>query len=105
MSPSIPLACSLNADELSARVAEIGALGSDALRSISSDGALHFNGDADTRARLEAIIAAESHCCSFLRFHLREHAGELVLTISAPDGAESLARDLVRVFAARVGTA
>jgi len=39
-------------------------------------------------------------CCPFLTFDLRERAGELLLTITAPDGAEPLARELVGAFAA-----
>jgi hypothetical protein len=54
---------------------------------------------AGTRERLEGIIAAESACCSFLGFDLGDDAGELVLTVTAPEGAEPLAFDLVNAFA------
>lgn len=99
MNPTTPVACSLSADELPSRLAEIRAVGKVALLSTSSDGALHFRADKTTRGRLEEIIAAESLCCPFLRFDLRQRGGALVLSIGAPDEAEPLARDLVRAFA------
>lgn len=98
--PTTPVACSLSADELPSRLAKIRAVGKDALLSTSSDGALHFRADKTTRGRLlEEISAAESLCCPFLRFDLRQRGGALVLSIGAPDEAEPLARDLVRAFA------
>jgi hypothetical protein len=99
------IACSLSGEELPERLAELRAIGRDALLSISAEGVLLFRADERTRARLEAIIAAESSCCPFLSFDLREHAGALLLTIAAPDGAEPLAFDLVDAFAAGAGPA
>ncbi|MDQ5834495.1 MAG: hypothetical protein M3550_15805 [Actinomycetota bacterium] len=99
MNPATPIACSLSADELPRRLAEISALGKDALLSVSPDGALRFRADHATRRRLEAIIAAESLCCPFLSFDLQEEAGALVLRLGTADGGEPLARDLVRAFA------
>ena len=93
-----PIACSLSADELTDRLAEIRSLGRRSLVSSAEDGALRFRGDRDTRARLEAIIAAESRCCSFLSFELREEAGDLVLRIDAPDDAHAIRRDLAHAF-------
>ena len=100
MNPDTPIACSLSADELPSRLAEMSAIGADALSSVGADGTLRFRADAPTRERLEAIIAAESRCCSFLSFDLREDAGELALTIVAPDGAQPIAADLAAAFAA-----
>ena len=100
MTPDAPIACSLSADELPVRLAEMRALGKEALLGVSSEGALRFRADANTRARLDDIIAAESQCCPFLRFELAEAGGELVLCVTAPEGAEPLARDLVDAFAA-----
>ena len=100
MTTGVPIACSLSAAELPARLAEMSAIGRDALLAVSPDGVLRFRADQETRERLESIIAAESQCCSFLRFHLAEQRGELVLSIDAQEGAEPLARDLVHAFAA-----
>jgi hypothetical protein len=99
------IACSLSSDELPERLAEVRAIGRDALLSVGAEGVLRFRADEGTRARLEAIIAAESSCCAFLSFDLRERGGALLLTIAAPDGAEPLAFDLVNAFAAEAGAA
>jgi O-methyltransferase involved in polyketide biosynthesis len=93
------IACSLSDEELPQRLAEMAAIGRDALLAVSPEGVLHFHADAATRERLEAVIAAESACCSFLGFDLVEDAGELVLTVTAPEGAEPLASELIGAFA------
>ena len=100
MTTDSPIACSLSADELPERLAETRAIGRDALLSVSPDGAQRFRADQPTRERLEAIIAAESRCCSFLRFELTEERDELVLSVTAPEAAEPLALELVSAFAA-----
>jgi hypothetical protein len=99
MTPDPTIACSLGADELPERLAQMRAIGEDSLLSVSLEGPLRFRSDQVTRSRLEEIIAAESACCSFLDFELREHDAELVLTVSAPEGAEPLALDIVDAFA------
>ena len=100
MSPDPPLACSLDAVERTRRLAQIRAVGRDSLLSASPQGRMRFRRDPATQERLEAIIAAESQCCPFLGFDLVRSSGELVLTITARDGAELLAQDLVDAFAA-----
>ena len=105
MTPDTRVACSLGADELSQRLAEMSALGKDALMSVSPDGTLRFRADEPTRRRLEAIVAAESQCCSFLGFELNEDDGDLALTIVAPEGAEPVAAGLVEAFAAEAKAA
>jgi hypothetical protein len=95
---SEPVACSLSGPELQARLAEISAAGRHAVRMGDE---LHFPADAATRGRLEAIIAAESRCCAFLSFDLRESGDELVLTIGAPKEAEAVAAELIEVFGGR----
>lgn len=101
MSTDTPIACTLTGDRLPGRLAELSAVGRNALLSVSGDGVLRFRADERTRARLETIVAAESRCCAFLNFDLRERADALVLTITAPEGAEPLALDLVDAFAAK----
>lgn len=100
MTKDTPIACSLSADELPERLAEMSAIGRDALLGVTQEGALRFRADQPTRQRLESIVAAESQCCSFLAFELVEVSGELVLTVTAPAGAEPIAQDLVNAFAA-----
>ena len=99
MSTDSPIACSLNASDLRARLDEIGALGRDALLSTETDGTMRFRANETTRERLEAIIAAEATCCSFLRFELTDEGDTLTLTITAPAGAEAVADDLTAAFA------
>jgi hypothetical protein len=92
---SDPVACLLTGPELEQRLAEISAAGRDAVR-VGDE--LHFPADATTRERLEAIIAAESRCCAFLSFDLRESGDELALRISAPAEAEPIAAELRDAF-------
>ena len=101
MSQDLPIACSLTAAELPARLAEIEALGRDALVRREADGRLRFHGDERTRERLEAIVAAESQCCSFLDFELRRDGTELVLSIDAPAEAAGVADALASAFTGR----
>ncbi len=99
MSSDTRIACTLSADELPKRLAEIRGIGTDALLSVDAEGGMRFRADHGTRERLEAVIAAESSCCAFLRFDLREEGEELVLSMAAPEGAEPVARELVGAFA------
>ncbi len=101
MSQDLPIACSLTAAELPTRLAEIEALGRDALVCRQADGRLRFRGDERTRERLEAIVAAESQCCSFLDFELRRDGTELVLSIGAPAEAAGVADALASAFTGR----
>jgi hypothetical protein len=95
----LPLACSLDAEALEDRVAEIRALGRDALVAVEPDGVLRFRATPETRRRLERIIAAEAECCAFLNLDLREEHGELRLSVTAPGDAEPVAAGLVEAFA------
>jgi hypothetical protein len=89
------IACSLTGPELEQRLAEIAAAGK-AARRVGDE--LHFPADRATRERLEAIIAAESRCCAFLSFELRENGEELVLSVSAPEEAAPIAAELLAAF-------
>ena len=105
MNTNIPIVCSLDADELEQRLAEIGAVGADALRDVQSlpgEAILRFAAGEETRERLEAIVAAEARCCAFMSFDLCEEPGAIVMRISAPDGAELVLDDLVGAFSGEV---
>jgi MerR family copper efflux transcriptional regulator len=99
MTSEIPIACTLSADERPARLAEIKALGRDALIGTGADGTLRFRNDPGIRARLAAIVAAESRCCPFLDIELSANEAELWLAIRAPGEAEPVARELAATFA------
>ena len=97
----LPLACSLDAPALAERLAEMRALGRDALIAAEPESVVRFRATPETRRRLERIVAAEAECCAFLGLDLREQDGELRLTISAPEGAEPVAAGMVEAFAGR----
>ena len=103
MSPETPLACTLSAAELPGRLAEIAALGRNALIGVRPDGSLRFRNDPAVRSRLDAIVAAESECCAFLDLELRESGRELVLAIHAPEGGDLVARELAGAFRGLAG--
>ena len=79
----LPLACSLDATALEERLAEMRAVGREALLATEPDGVMRFRATAETRERLERILAAEGECCPFLDLDLREEQGELRLTVRA----------------------
>jgi hypothetical protein len=88
-----PVACSLDAEALAARLAAIGRLGATSLLGRARDGGarvLRFRADGATRRELAEIVAAERACCPVLSLELREGDGEVVLSIAAPpEGAEA----------------
>jgi MerR family copper efflux transcriptional regulator len=96
-SVSEPVACSLSGPELKQRLAQISAVGERAVR-VGDE--VRFPADTATRERLEAIIAAESRCCPFLRFDLRDSGDELALRIDAPAEAKPIAAELIEAFSA-----
>jgi hypothetical protein len=102
MTEEIPIACSLGASDLRRRLDEIAEVGADSLIERSADGDRHllrFRSDPETRRRLEAIVAAEAKCCSFLDLSLKEQGAELVLSVSAPEDGQPVADELAAAFA------
>lgn len=97
----LPIACSLDAGALEQRLADVRAVGDEALLGTAPDGTLRFRATPAIRERLEAILAAEAECCAFLTLDLREKDGELRLTLSAPEGAEPVVAELAGAFAGR----
>lgn len=96
------IACSLNASDYRARLAEMAAVARDALRAreeVVGGQRLTFAATPDVRERLERIVAAEATCCAFLSFDLRPDGDELRLDVTGPEDAapiieELFARDL-----------
>jgi hypothetical protein len=102
MTEEDPTACSLGASDLQSRLEEIAAAGAENMiaRGIEGDRqVLRFRPGAETRRRLEAIVAAEARCCSFLDLSLEERGGELVLSISALADGRPVAAGLAAAFA------
>ena len=101
MPSELPIACSLNASELPMRLAEMADLGRAALidaRTGATSARLRFAAGAGIRQRVEAIVAAESHCCAFLQMRVSDEPDTVVLTIDAPEGAELVLAELVDAF-------
>lgn len=102
MTEGTPIACSLSASDLRQRLNEIAEVGAESLIERSADGDHHllrFSSTEETRQRLEAIVAAEAKCCSFLDLSLEERGTELVLSISAPEDGQLVADELSGAFA------
>jgi hypothetical protein len=102
MADELPIACTADPSELPRRLAEMAEIGANDLIEHRTDGGRHllrFRSSARTRRQLEAILAAEARCCPFLDFALEECRGELVLSLSAPGGAEPVAAALAATFA------
>jgi hypothetical protein len=102
MTEDTPITCLLDASDLQRRLNEIAEVGAKSLIERSSDEGRHllrFRSDAETRRRLEAIVAAEEKCCSFLDLSLNEQGDELLLWISAPEDGQLVAGELAAAFA------
>lgn len=100
---STPVACSLGGGDLEQRLAAIAEIGAASLISRNVEGGRHllrFRSSAETRQRLEEIVAAEAECCSFLELSLAEEGSDLVLLVSAPEDGQAVADGLARAFAA-----
>jgi hypothetical protein len=101
MTEGTPITCSLGASDLLQRLDEIAEVGAIGLIERSSDDERHllrFRSDPVTRRRLEAIVASEAKCCTFLNLALDEQGGDLVLSASAPQDGQPIADELAAAF-------
>jgi len=108
MPTDLPIACSLTATELPRRLAEMADLGRAALADAHTEplwAELRFAVGAGVRDRVQAVVAAESHCCAFLNMRVTEEPDTVVLTIEAPEGAEIVLAELVDAFRGRTQAA
>src|SRR4051812_48153647 len=104
MHDQLPIACSLSADDLGARRAEIASLGREALRSAETAGArsvLRFRRDDGVRERIESFVSSESRCCPFFDFSLRDEDDTIVLEVRAPADAAPVIAELAAAFEER----
>lgn len=102
MTEATSIACSLRSNDLRSRLDEIAAVGASHLIERSVEGRRHllrFHANKETRRDLEAIVAAEAECCSFLALSLDQLDDELVLEIEAPDAGQPFADALTVAFA------
>jgi hypothetical protein len=101
MPTELPIACSLSAAEMPARLAEMAAIGRTSLLDTETSGRsarLRFRDELGARERLAALVAAESECCAFLTMRLVDASEAITLTIEGPGGAERVIDELVRAF-------
>jgi hypothetical protein len=94
--------CILDPAQRRQRGDDIRALGRDGLcaaERTERHATLSFRRDPEVRARVERIVAAESACCPFLDFNLRDNQEATVLNIAAPEGGEWAVNELVELFA------
>lgn len=92
----IPIACTLDGDDLPARLAawrEV--LDASRDRTTSPDGSMRLElGTAYDLGALATLVAAEQQCCAFFSFAITvDHRG-VGLEVSAPDGAQALLAEL-----------
>jgi hypothetical protein len=95
MPPETPIACTLDAGDLSARLAGARELGKRALVGLDvrdRRALLRFHGE---RERIDALVAAERACCPFVEFSTTRHGEDTELEIRTPEGGEPLLRGLV----------
>jgi hypothetical protein len=91
------IACSLNATDQSKRLEAAADLRDRALvgsEEIPGGLRMRFSARPGIRKELEQLIAAESGCCSFLRFELRSRERDLILEVTGPDQARPIIAEL-----------
>jgi hypothetical protein len=96
-----PIACTLAPGEFKDRLAWIGTLTGDALRSHERrDLVLYLRYAPEAAERVREMVRNEQACCSFLTFDLREAPDEIRLIITAPESAREAADMLFEHFVA-----
>ena len=93
----IPIACTLETNELGTRVDEWAEMLRRATSREMTDAGAHvtFARDAALAAELADLMAREVDCCGFFTFTLTVSHDTIVLGVSAPDEA----KELVTAFA------
>jgi hypothetical protein len=84
-----PIACTLPAGEMPARLALVDTLAADALldrQPIPGGVRSRFRAAPEVERRVHELVALESRCCAFLRFEVARDDESIVLDITgAPD--------------------
>ena len=94
----LPIACSLDAEQLAERKERWHALGEHALISAerTDEGVRQrYRGGAAIEAELRALVALEAKCCPFLDLRLERVDAETWLEISGPPEAAQVIDELV----------
>ena len=89
MTEAPPIACTLEGNDLTLRLAEIHTLNERSLISHDLVGAaLHLVYHVDALVEVRRIVALEQRCCAFLDFAIEAPPAEVRLTITAPSGSD-----------------
>ena len=95
MPEDVAIACTLTTDELPQRLEVARELGERALVGLEVSerrAVLRFDGERDG---VDALVAAESTCCSFFAFDVKQEGERIALEIVTPEGGELPMRSLV----------
>jgi len=96
------VACALAEGDFRERLAWIATLTREALRSYERDNlTLDLRYAPEAASRVREMVRKEQACCAFLTFEMREQAGEVWLTIKAPEQARPTADALFELFLPR----
>jgi hypothetical protein len=87
-----PIACTLPAAELPARLALIERLEPLARAPIPGGARMRFAAEAEGRVR--ELVALESRCCAFLDFAVTRGDGAVVLDVTGPPDAQPVIEQL-----------
>jgi len=94
-----PIACTLDATSLTARLAWIRDLQKRALIGHRRDGAtLILNFEAAAKDDVLELVRRERECCAFLDFAVSAGAGEIEVKITVPPAAERIAEETLACF-------
>jgi len=88
-----PIACSLSATAMSARLGDFADLANEALldRRPTADGVpVRLRDSPAIERRWRELVAAEARCCPFLDFDLRREDGALLLDVGGPPDARPI---------------
>ena len=92
-----PSGCALDSGEMIERVKAWRAVSSRALaREVYSDRITSiYPSDPALIGQLKDLIAAEAICCSFLKFSMKEEAGETIVELSFPEEARPVVESVI----------
>ncbi|WP_293350685.1 hypothetical protein [Phenylobacterium sp.] len=101
MTEDLPLACTLGADDVRARMAWIADLNGRSLKAQRRAGlTLELTYAAAAAGEVARLVAQEQACCAFLAFDVAARGGDVVLTVTAPEAAREAADMLFAGLAA-----
>jgi hypothetical protein len=102
MTKPSPIACTLTGEHFKDRIASIQQLARDALQRVERrDLWLTLSYSMPAAARVRAMVRQEQECCGFLTFAVREDAGEVRVTITAPEEARAAADSMFEQLTVR----